>query len=188
VNKLYYLSNVKKEVAELMARCLHFKQVKAECKHPGGLLQPILILEWKWEVISMDFITILPRIMSEHDYIMVMVDRLRKVAHFILVKTTYSASEVAQVFIMEIRRLHGVLKKIIPKRDARFTSKFWEELFVGLGTELALSATYHLQIDGQTKKVNNILEEMLRMYVMHQQRILEEYLPLFKFSYNNAYQ
>lgn len=84
-----------------------------ECKHPGGLLQPIAIPEWKWEVISMDFITGLLRKVRQHDSIMVLVDRLSKVAYFIPVKTTYSTSEVAQGLIREIVRLHGVPKKMI---------------------------------------------------------------------------
>ena len=118
----------------------------------------------------MDFITSLPVIVKRHDSIMVMVDRLSKVAHFIPVKTTYLASEVAQVFIREIVRLHGVPKKIVSDRDAKFTSKFWKELFAGLGIEFTFSTTYHPQADGQTKRASRILEEMLRMYVMHQQR------------------
>ena len=92
----------------------------------------------------MDFITSLSRTSKKHDSIMVVVDWLSKVAHFIPVKTTYSSSEVAQVFIREIVRLHGVPKKIVSDRDAKFTSKFWKELFAGLGTKLALSKTYHL--------------------------------------------
>jgi len=75
---------------------------------------------------------------------MVVVDKLSKVSHFIPVKTTYSASEVAQVFIREIVRLHGVPKKIVLGRDANVTSKFWKELFAGLSTELAFSTSYHL--------------------------------------------
>lgn len=95
VKKFYYWPNMKKEVAEFMTRCLDCQQVKVECKHPSGLLQPIVIPEWKWKVISMYFITSLQRAMKKHDFIMVMVDRLRKVAHFIPVKTTYLVSEVA---------------------------------------------------------------------------------------------
>ena len=91
----------------------------------------------------MDFITGLPRTVKQHDSIIVVVDRLSKVAHFILVKTTYSASEVAQVFIGEIVRLHGFLKKIMSDKDAKFTSKFWKELFASLGTKLAFTTTYH---------------------------------------------
>lgn len=78
---------------------------------------------------------------------------------------------VAEIFNMEIVRLHGVPKKIISDGDVKFTSKFLKELFACLGTELAFSKTYHPQIDGKTKRANMILEGMLRMYVMHQQRM-----------------
>ena len=84
----------------------------------------------------MDFITGLPKIVKQRDSIMVIVSRLKKVAHFILVKFVYSASDVAHVFIRDVIILHGVLKKIVPKRDAKFTSKFWKYLFEGLSTEL----------------------------------------------------
>ena len=131
-----------------MARCLDCRQVKAECKNLGRLLQPILIPKWKWEVISMAFITGLQRTVRQQDSIMVVVNKLSKVAHFIPVKTTYSASEVAQVFIKETLRLHGFLKNIISNKDAKFTSKFWKELFACLGTKLAFSTSYHPQKSG----------------------------------------
>lgn len=83
VNKFYYFPNIKKEVVEFVVRCLDCHQVKEECKHPGGLLHLILIPEWKWEVITIDIITGLSRTSSQRDFIMVMVDRLSKVAHFI---------------------------------------------------------------------------------------------------------
>lgn len=150
-----------------MARCLDYQQVKEKCKHPGGLLQTILIPEWEWEVISMDLITHLLIKSRQHDSIMVAVDNLSKVADFIPLNTTYSASEVEQVFIREIMRLHGVLNKIVLDKDVKFTSKYWKELFVGFGTELTFNTTYHPQIDGQIERVNRIMEDMLRMYVMH---------------------
>ena len=108
--------------------------MEAECKHPDGLLQLIVIPEWKWEVISMDFIIGLLKIVRQHDSIMVIVDMLTKAAHFIPMKSTFSASDVAQVFIRDVVRLHGVPRKIVSDRDAKFTSKFLKELFVGLGT------------------------------------------------------
>jgi len=115
----------------------------------------------------MDFITGLPRTLRQHDFIMVVVYMLRKVAHFIPIKNTYSTSEVAHVFIRKIVRLHGVLKNIVLEKDAKFTSKFWKKLFAILGIDLAFSTTYHPQTNGQIKRVNMILEDMLRMYVMH---------------------
>ena len=92
VKTLYYWPNLRKEVEEFTARCLDSQKVKEECKHPIGLLQPIMILEWKWEVISMDFITGLLRTSKQHDSIMVVVDRLSKLTHLIAVKYTNSAS------------------------------------------------------------------------------------------------
>lgn len=118
--------------------------MKGECKHLGGLLQSIAILKWKWEVLSRDIVIGLLNIVKQHDSIMVIVDRLKKVTHLILVNSTFSASDVAQVFIRDVVRLHGVLKKIVSKRDVKFTSKFWKALFLGLGTELAFSTASHL--------------------------------------------
>lgn len=92
----------------------------------------------------MYFITILLRTSRKHDSIMAVVDKLSKLAHFIPVNTTYSTSDVAHDFIRDILRLHGVPKNIVLNRDAQFISKFWKELFVGLGKKLALSTTYHL--------------------------------------------
>ena len=99
-----------------MARWLDFQQVKTECKHTRGLLQSILIPHWKWEVISLEFITGLSRTERQHDSIMVVVDILKKVAHFIPVNSTFSASDVAHVFIREVVRLHGVMKKFVLDR------------------------------------------------------------------------
>ena len=84
-------------------------------------------------------------------------------------------------------KLHGVLKNIVSDMYVNFTSKFWKELFSGLGTKLAFITSYHLQKNGKIERFNRILEDILRMYVMHIQRIWEEYLPLFEFDYNNGY-
>jgi len=109
-----------------------------------------------------------PRRVRQHDSIMVVVDTLTKVAHFIPVKSTFPASDVTQVFIRNVVRLHGVQKKIMSDKDAKLTSKFWKHLFVSLGIELVFSTTYHPQTDGKTKRASKILDDMLRMYVMHQ--------------------
>ena len=95
VKNFYHWPNLKKEVPEFVSRFLNCQHVKVDCKHPTSLLQPIPILEWKWEVISMDFITSLSRTTRKHDSIMVVVDRLTKVEHFLPVKSTYLASDVA---------------------------------------------------------------------------------------------
>jgi hypothetical protein len=104
----YFWLGMKREIYEYIARCMECQKVKAEHRHPAGLLQPIPIPEWKWEVVTMDFITGLPRTSKLHDSIMVVVDKLTKVAHFIPLKTTHRAAEVAAIFLKEVACLHGV--------------------------------------------------------------------------------
>ena len=96
----------------------------------------------------MDFIIGLLRTSKKHDSIIIVVDRLSEETHFIPVKTTYSASDVAQVFIREIMRFNGVTNKIVSDRDVMFTSMFWKDLFVGFGTKLAINTSHHLQTNG----------------------------------------
>jgi hypothetical protein len=104
--------------------------------------------EWKWEDIAMDFIMGLPRTQSGYDSIWVIVDRLTKVAHFILVKTTYSRLQLAELYMSSIVYPHGVPKKIVSHRGTHFTLRFWERLHETLDTQLHFSSTYHPQTDG----------------------------------------
>ena len=136
---------MKQDITEYIVKCLEFHQVKIEHRQPASLLQPLHIPEWKWEVISMDFIMGFPKTSKHHDAIMVVVDKLRKETHFIPIKSTFKDIDVANVFMREISRLHGLPKTIISNRDAKFTSSFWKILFAGLGTQLAFNTTYHPQ-------------------------------------------
>jgi hypothetical protein len=119
---------------------------------------------------------------------MVVVDKLSKFEHFIPVKSTCKAIDIAKIFMKEIFRLHGVPKEIVSDRDKNFTSRFWKSLMDGFETKLLFSTAYHPQTNGQTKRVNQILEDMLRMHVIHQPKKWEYYLPLVEFAYNNDYQ
>ena len=110
----------------------------------------------------MDFVVGLPNTSQKHDSIWVIVDRLTKTAHFIPVNTTYSAKKYAEIYLDQIIRLHGVPKTIIFYRGAQFIAHFWEQLQESLGTKLIRSSAYHPQTDGQTERINQILEDMLR--------------------------
>ena len=101
---------MKKEVADFISKCLECQKVKDEHRHPAGLVQPLPIPEWKWEVVIMDFITKLPRTNKKHDYIMVVVDKLTKAAHFVVFKLTHKATNIVDVYMKEIARLHGIPK------------------------------------------------------------------------------
>ncbi len=156
---------MRREIAEYVALCDVCQRVKAEHQKLAGLLQPLKIPEWKWEEIGMDFITGLPRTSTGHDSILVVVDRLTKVVHFIPVKTTYLGNKLAELHMARVVCSHGVPKKIVSDRGSQFTSKFWQKLQEEMGTRFNFSAAYHPQTDGQTERVNQILEDMLRACV-----------------------
>eukprot|EP00253_Pinus_taeda_P015024 PITA_15024 len=187
IGKDYFWPWMKKNVAEYLAQCLECQQIKAEHQHLDGLLQPLPIPEWKCETISIDFITELPKAKKNNDSIMVVVDKLSKATHFIYVQSTYRAAQIAHIFMQNVFRLHGLPKTIISDRDVKFTSAFWRTLFVELGTQLNFSTAYHPQTDEQTERVNQVVEDMVRAYVMQQPMLWEEYLHLVEFAYNNGY-
>ena len=151
-------------------------------------LQTLSIPSWKWEDISMDFIVRLPNTSQKHDSIWVIIDRLTKTAHFLPVHTSYTAKKYAEIYLDQIIHLHGVPKTIISNRGSQFVAHFWEQLQASLGTKLIRSSAYHPQTDGQTERVNQILEDMLRACVIQYDKNWDKCLALAEFSYNNSYQ
>ncbi|MCO5573242.1 hypothetical protein L7F22_027011 [Adiantum nelumboides] len=141
----------------------------------------------KWEFISMDFVSGLPTVQGGYDSIMVIVDMLTKVSHLLSVKKTYIASDISRLFVKEIFRLHGLPKRIISDKDAKFTSKFWKALFEALGTQLCFSSAYHPQSVGQTERVNQVVEDIIRAYCSREPRKWIQFLPLVEFAYNSSF-
>jgi len=138
---------MRKEVRRFIKECDKCQQNKSENIHPAGLLQPLSIPTKVWTDISLDFIEGLPN--SEgYRVIMVVVDRLSKYAHFIPISHSYTASKIAQVFLANIFKLHGLPNSIVTDGDPTFTSTFWKELFKLQGTTLKFSSAYHPQTDG----------------------------------------
>jgi hypothetical protein len=161
--------------------------VKAEHKKPTGLLQPMKIPEWKWEV-GMDFIVGLPHTQRGYDSIWVIVDRLTKVAHFLSIKTTYTGERLVELYMERIVSLHRVPKKVVSNRGTQFTSQFWQKVHSSLGTKLNFSFAYHPQTARQTKRINQILEDMLRACALQYGTSWDKSLPCTDFSYNNNHQ
>ena len=128
----------------------------------------------------------LPLTRDKHDAIVVFVDMLSKMVHFVPTTTTASALTTAQLFFEEIFRLHGLPRVIVLDRDLKFTSKFWKTLFQHLGTKLAMSTAFHPQTDGQTERMNRTLEDMLRAFVSYKQDDWDKYLAAAEFAYNSA--
>jgi hypothetical protein len=135
----------------------------------------------------MDFITGLPNSTKKNDAIMVVVEKLSKSSYFVPIKSTCKAIDIANIFMKEIFRLQDMPKEIVFGQDNKFTSSFWKSLMVGFETKLLFGTTYRPQTDGKTERVHQIIEDMLRMHVMHQPKKWEDYLPLVDFSYNNGY-
>ena len=153
---------MKRDVVQYVTRCLTCQQVKAKHQRPGGLLQPLNIPEWKWEEVTMDFVSGLPKSSEGYDSIWVIVDRMTKSAHFVPVKMTDPVRKLAKLYLREIMQLHGVPVSIVSDRDSRFTSMFWKELQVGFSTRLKFSTASHPQTDGQSERTIQTLEDMLR--------------------------
>ena len=184
----YWWNGMKADVARFVAQCDVCQRVKAEHQKPAGLLQPLPIPVWKWDEIGMDFVNGLPKTLKGNDSIWVIVDRLTKVAHFIPVRTKYSGDKLAQLYVDNIVKLHGVPSRIVSDRGTQFTSKFWKSLHEAMGTKLDFSSAYHPQTDGQTERVNQIMEDMLRACVLTYGKDWEKSLTYAEFSYNNSYQ
>ncbi|KAA3487672.1 reverse transcriptase [Gossypium australe] len=163
---------MKQDISEFLSRCLICQQVKAENQVPSGLLQPVMIPEWKWDRVTMDFVSGLPLSPKKKDVVWVVADRLVKSVQFILVRTDYLLDRLAELYISEIVRFHMVPKKL---QEA-------------LGTRLHFITTFHPQTDGQSERVIQILEDMLRCCVLEFERNWEKYLPLVEFAYNNSFQ
>src|SRR4030095_4114154 len=187
LKELYWWLNMKADIATYVNKCLTCLKVKAEHQKPSGLLEQPEIPQWKWEQISMDFITKLPRTSRHHDTIWVIVDRLTKSAHFLPIRETMPMTDLANLYIKEIITRHGAPLSIISDRDSRFTSRFWQTLQKSLGTRLNMSTAYHPQTDGQSERTIQTLEDMLRCCIIDFGGSWDQHLPLVEFSYNNSY-
>ncbi|GJS18843.1 reverse transcriptase domain-containing protein [Tanacetum coccineum] len=187
LRKFYWWPNMKAEIATYVSKCLTCAKVKAEHQKPSGLLQQPEIPVWKWERITMDFITKLPRTPSGYDAIWVIVDRLTKSAHFIPINEKFKMERLTRLYLKEIVCRHGVPVSIISDRDPRFASRFWASLQESLGTKLDMSTAYHPETDGQSERTIQTLEDMLRACVIDFGSSWDKHLPLAEFSYNNSY-
>ncbi|GKE79462.1 putative reverse transcriptase domain-containing protein [Tanacetum coccineum] len=166
MKKLYWWPNMKADIATYVSKCLTCARVKAEHQRPSGLLVQPAIPEWKWDNIMMDFITKLPKSSQGFDTIWVIVDRLTKSAHFLPIRENDPLDKLARLYLNRIVARHGIPVSIICDRDGRFTLNFWRSFQKALGTEISMSTTYHLEIDDQSERTIQTLEDMLRACVI----------------------
>nr|GEW49963.1 putative reverse transcriptase domain-containing protein [Tanacetum cinerariifolium] len=160
---LYWWPNMKADIAIYVSKHLTYLKVKAEHQKPSGLLVQPEIPQWKWDNITMDFVTKLPRTQSRNDIIWVVVDRLTKSTYFLPMKETDPMDKLARLYLKEV-----AFQK-------------------AMGTRLDMSTAYHPETDGQSERTIQTLEDMLRACVINYGNGWERHLPLVEFSYNNSY-
>lgn len=185
VSRDFWWPGWRKFVKEYVKSCDVCNRAKTSRHQPHGLLHPLPVPNGPWKSISMDFITDLPT-SNSHDTILVMVDRFTKMAHFAACNKSISAEETAELVLQHVVRLHGLPDDIVTDRGPQFTSKFWSRLFELFGTRVKLSTAFHPQTDGQTERVNQVLEQYLRCYVNYQQDNWSTCLLMAEFAYNNS--
>ncbi|GJP48243.1 hypothetical protein CLOM_g7544 [Closterium sp. NIES-68] len=186
IAKHYYWPHIADDVQKFVTSCDTCQRMKSSKQKKAGLLQPLPVPEQPWQVVSLDFITGLPPTSSGHDAILVVIDKFSKMGHFIPTHTTARTEETAQLFVRHIISQHGIPTTLISDRDPKFTSKFWKELMSLLGTKLAMSSAYHPQTDGQTERLNQIVEQLLRAACKDDISKWDLHLPVLEFAYNNA--
>lgn len=177
---------MKKDVHAFVSACQIFSQAKPDHARYPGLLQPLPVPDGAWQMVSLDFVEGLP-VSQRMDVILVVVDKFSKYSHFVPLKHPFAATLVAQAFMINIYKLHGMPKVLISDRDHIFRSELWKELFTRAGVKLAMSTAYHPQTDGQTERVNQCLETFLRCFVHACPQQWFRWLHLAEFWYNTSF-
>nr|GEU64249.1 reverse transcriptase domain-containing protein [Tanacetum cinerariifolium] len=178
MKKLYWWPNMKANITTYVSKCLMCAKVKAEHQRTLGMLVQPAIPVWKWDNITMDFVTKLPKSSQVLDTIWVIVDRLTKSAHFLPIRKNDPMDKLARLYSDKIVTRHGKLVSIICDRDGRFTSNFWKTFQKALGTNLDMSTVYHPKTDGQSERTIQTLEDMLRACVIDFGKRWVKHLPL----------
>jgi hypothetical protein len=186
VKRSFFWDGMKQDIHNFVAECEVCQCNKGETVKSPGTLQPLPIPPAIWKDISMDFITSLPK-SGNKSVIMAVMDRLFKYSHFCTLQHPFTVSMVAQIFMDQVFKLHGMSHSIVSDRDPTFTSNFWQEFFKLQGTQLHLSTYYHPQNDGQMEVVNKCLETYLRYFSFEKKHQWDQWLPLDEWWYNTSY-
>lgn len=189
LRRKYYWSKMDQDVDEYVRTCEICQLAKVRRHRPYGQLQPLPVPSRPSEGLSMDFITDLPPSMLRgtiHDAILVIVDRFTKLSTFIPCKKSINAEELADLVTEKVFNIYGYPDSIVSDRGSLFTSGFWSELMYQFGIKRRLSTAFHPQTDGQTERLNQVLEHYLRCYTNQRQDDWSEHLSAAQFAYNNS--
>jgi hypothetical protein len=171
-------------IGQYVKTCDPCLQTKIQRRCPTGELHPLPIPEGRWDVISVDFIVELPDAHG-YDAVMNVVDSVGKQAHFIPTNTMITALGAARLFLHNVWRLHGLPRRIVSDQGLQFVAEFTRELYRLLGITLSTTTAYHPQVDGQTERINQELEQYLQVFVNERQDDWDELLLMAEFQYNN---
>ena len=185
IHRDFYWRKAKEFVQDYISSCMRCARNKTPRHKPHGLLQPLPVPQRPWTSLSMDYIEQLPS-SGGFDSILVIVCRFSKMAIFLPTHTTARSRDLADDFLKHVFSKHGLPDDIVSDRGSKFVSKFWRTVTNKLGITASLSTAYHPQSDGQTERVNQTLEQYLRIYCAYQQDDWHEWLPLAEFAYNNT--
>lgn len=186
VERLFWWPGLKHDVETHVKTCNLCQRMKSSNLKKAGLLQPLEVPEGPWRSVSMDLITALPQ--SEgYDSILVFVDRFSKYVLCIPTTQALDAKGFAKLFINHVVAFHGMPDEVVSDRGPQFTSLFWKIVCKALGIERCLSSAYHPESDGQTERVNRILEDVLRHFVSLDHKDWVQQLPLAQFAINNSW-
>lgn len=189
VSRQYWWKGMRNDIKAYCRDCLRCKRSKAATHRPYGLLQPLTVPNAPWEQVTFDFITELPpsKFLGQvYDSILVIVDRLTKMAHYVPALSTWTAEDLTQVWMRDVVRLHGVPKLVISDRGVLMKSKTWDTFCHYLASQRGLSSAYHPETDGQTEKQNQTLEQYLRCYCCLEQDDWAIWLSVAEFAYNDS--
>ena len=184
IDRAYYWPTLRKDVKRFVRNCHVCRRTKATRHARYGVLKPLAVPDRPWQHISVDFVTGLPQ-SGDFDAICVFVDRLTKQRHLIPCRTTITAEQLADVFCDRVFRYHGLPDTIISDRGPQFASRFWRHLCACMKIDARLSTAFHPETDGQTERINAIMEQHLRAYVSYLQDDWTKYLFLAEFAGNN---
>ena len=185
ISRDYTWVQLKRDVEAYVSGCAVCQRTKPSHQKPTGQLHSLQVPTRPWMDLSMDFIEELPSSYG-HNSILVVVDRLTKWAIFIPTTTRLNSPGLAELFLEYVVCQHGLPTSIVSDRGSKFISKFWRQLTDNLGIKLNLSTAYHPQTDGQTERVNQVLEQYLRIFTSYNQDDWSKLLAQASFAYNNA--
>jgi Integrase core domain len=174
-----------KDIRKHTHECDEYQRTKTSTQSPAGELIPMPIPNRPWKSIGMDFLGPIPISLNGNDMILVIIDRLTKMAHFIPIKSTITSSQVADLFVEHIFRYHGMPHSIVSDRNPKFTANFWKNLNKSLGIDLLMSTAAHPQTDGQSEATVKVIQKLLRPFCLQDQD-RETLLLSLEFAYNDT--